>query len=193
MADDVRIYKGKKDEEDFSVNLSTDIEAINSYRLNGNLQKAKELGKKLAGLTPLIETSEESELAIDFKKLLAPKFQSQDILFQIRVLLVFAAESLLQLKIPAEQLSTTAINAMHDTLRREHSAFYKNISDGAAFTFYYLAMKKGRELETDIGQAFAMLCSVNKNSESFIEAGKIIWNTACRIVEAEIEKAQFIF
>ena len=35
MADDVRIYKGKKDEEDFSVNLSTDIEAINSYRLNG--------------------------------------------------------------------------------------------------------------------------------------------------------------
>ena len=58
MADDVRIYKGKKDEEDFSVNLSTDIEAINSYRLNGNLQKAKELGKKLAGLTPLIDGSE---------------------------------------------------------------------------------------------------------------------------------------
>ncbi len=193
MADDIRIYKGKNEEDDFSVNISTDIESLNSFRLNGNLQKAKLLGKKLARLTPLIDGNGEEELSVDFKKLLAPKFQSQDILFQIRVLLVFAAESLLQLKIPAEQLSTTAINAMHDTLRKEHSAFYMNISDGAAFTFYYLAMKKGKDLESDIGQAFAMLCSVNKNSESFIEAGKIVWNTACRIIEEEIEKAQFIF
>lgn len=192
MADDVRIYKAKKDEEDFSVNISTDIEALNSHRQNGNLLKAKELGKRLATLTPLIDSTEEGALAVDFKELLAPKFQSQDILFQIRVLMIFAAESLLQLEIPAPQLSTTAINAMHDTLRKEHAGFYKNISDGAAFTFYYLAMKKGKDLESDIGEAFSMLCSVKRNSESFIDAGKIVWNTSCAIIKKEIENARFV-
>lgn len=192
MADDVRIYKAKKDEEDFSVNISTDIEALNSHRQNGNLLKAKELGKRLATLTPLIDSTEEGALAVDFKELLAPKFQSQDILFQIRVLMIFAAESLLQLEISAPQLSTTAINAMHDTLRKEHAGFYKNISDGAAFTFYYLAMKKGKDLESDIGEAFSMLCSVKRNSESFIDAGKIVWNTSCAIIKKEIENARFV-
>lgn len=192
MADDVRIYKAKHDEEDFSVNLLADIEALNSHRQNGNLQKAKLLGKRLATLTPLIDSTGEDALAVDFKELLAPKFQSQDILFQIRVLMIFAAESLLQLKIPAPQISTTAINAMHDALRKEHANFYKNISDGAAFTFYYLAMKKGKDLENDIGEAFAMLCSVKKNSESFIEAGKIVWETSCAVIEKEIEDADFV-
>lgn len=192
MADDVRIYKAKHDEEDFSINILADIEALNSHRQNGNLQKAKVLGKRLATLTPLIDSTGEDALAVDFKELLAPKFQSQDILFQIRVLMIFAAESLLQLKIPASQISTTAINAMHDALRKEHANFYKNISDGAAFTFYYLAMKKGKDLENDIGEAFAMLCSVKKNSESFIEAGKIVWETACAVIEKEIEDADFV-
>lgn len=190
MADDVKIYSSKKSLEDLTANLSTDIEALNTLRQSGDLLKAKELGKKLASLTPRIEENGGEALSVDFKKLLAPKFQSQDILFQIRVLMIFAAESLLQLEISAPQLSTTAINAMHDRLRKESPVFYKNISDGAAFTFYYLALKKGRQLETDIGEAFAMLCSVRKDNESFVEAGKTVWKAACAVIEQEIKNAQ---
>lgn len=190
MADDVKIYSSKKSIEDLTANLSTDIEILNTLRLSGDLLKAKELGKKLASLTPRLEETQDEALSIDFKKLLAPKFQSQDILFQIRVLMIFAAESLLQLEISAPQLSTTAINAMHDRLRKESPVFYKNISDGAAFTFYYLALKKGNRLETDIGEAFAMLCSVRKDNESFVEAGKTVWKAACAVIEQEIKNAQ---
>lgn len=193
MADDIKIYKSKKDDSDITVNLSSDIEVLNTQRQNGNLLKAKELGKKLASLTPRLEGTQEKEdeISIDFSNLLAAKFQSPDILFQIKVLMIFAAESLLQLRIPIPQLSTTAINAMHDRLRKGYPGFYKNISDGAAFTFYYLAMKKGKDLETDIGEAFAMLCSVKKNSESFVEAGKVVWRTACGVIEEEIQKTEF--
>lgn len=192
MADDVRIYTAKKEEPDLSPEILADIETLNSHRQNGNLLKAKALGKRLATLTPLIDSTAEDALSIDFKELLAPKFQSQDVLYQIRVLMIFAAESLLQLEIPTAQISTTAINAMHDTLRKEHAFFYKNISDGAAFTFYYLAMKKGGDLESDIGEAFSMLCSVKKNSESFIEAGKTVWRAAGDVIRNEIENAQFV-
>ncbi len=190
MSDDVKIYSSKKTLEDLTANLSSDIEVLNTLRQSGDLLKAKELGKKLASLTVRIEEGSEDTLSVDFKKLLAPKFQSQDILFQIRVLMIFAAESLLQLEISVPQLSTTAINAMHDRLRKESPVFYKNISDGAAFTFYYLALKKGRQLESDIGEAFAMLCSVRKDNESFVEAGKTVWKAACAVIEQEIKNAQ---
>lgn len=190
MADDIRIYNSKKSLEDFAANLSTDIEVLNTLRLNGDLLRAKELGKRLATLTPRLDGENDGVLSVDFKKLLAPKFNSQDILFQIRVLMIFAAESLLQLEITAPQLSTTAINAMHDSLRKESPAFYKNISDGAAFTFYYLALKKGGSLESDIGEAFAMLCSVRKDNESFVEAGRIIWKESAAVIENEIKNAQ---
>ena len=79
---------------------------------------------------------------------------------------------------------------MHDSLRKESPAFYKNISDGAAFTFYYLALKKGGSLESDIGEAFAMLCSVRKDNESFVEAGRIIWKESAAVIENEIKNAQ---
>lgn len=188
MNDDVKIYVSQKEKQSLDSSFAPDIETMNLHRANGNLVKANELGKKLAGLT----TQKGGEgLFVDFNEKLAPKFFSPEILFQIRVLMIFTAEALLQLNIPVLQISTTAVNAMHSALRKTSPAFYKNISDGAAFTFYYLAMKKGGSLCDDIGEAFAMLCSVSKNKEGFINAGKTVWSIVSKLVGDEIEKAGF--
>ena len=112
----------------------------------------------------------------------------QDILYQIRVLLVFACETLLQIELPTELLSTTAIASMYHAMEEDMPGFYSNISNGAAFTFYYLAIQKGGDISENIGEAFAMLCAV-KNKESYVLAGKTIWNIAVDIIEKEIEKA----
>lgn len=188
MADnDIKIYT--KGADISSANLSTVFEAINLHRGNGNLEKAKLLGQRLATITP---ESGKNGLAIDFKNILPQRFLSQDIMYQIKVLLIFAAESLLQVEIPVPQLATTAINALYDSLRETSPGFFKNISDGAAFTFYYLAMKKGGNITENIGKAFSMLCSVSKNNDGCIAAGETVWNIAVDLVEKEIKNAGFV-
>ena len=188
MADnDIKIYT--KGADISSANLSTVFEAINLHRGNGNLEKAKLLGQRLSTITP---ESEKNGLSIDFKNILPQRFLSQDIMYQIKVLLIFAAESLLQVEIPVPQLATTAINALYDSLRETSPGFFKNISDGAAFTFYYLAMKKGGNITENIGKAFSMLCSVSKNNDGCIAAGETVWNIAVDLVEKEIKNAGFI-
>ena len=188
MADnDIKIYT--KGADISSANLSTVFEAINLHRGNGNLEKAKLLGQRLSTITP---ESEKNGLSIDFKNILPQRFLSQDIMYQIKVLLIFAAESLLQVEIPVPQLATTAINALYDSLRETSPGFFKNISDGAAFTFYYLAMKKGGNITENIGKAFSMLCSVSKNNDGCIAAGETVGNIAVDLVEKEIKNAGFV-
>ena len=188
MADnDIKIYT--KGADISSANLSTVFEAINLHRGNGNLEKAKLLGQRLSTITP---ESEKNGLSIDFKNILPQRFLSQDIMYQIKVLLIFAAESLLQVEIPVPKLATTAINALYDSLRETSPGFFKNISDGAAFTFYYLAMKKGGNITENIGKAFSMLCSVSKNNDGCIAAGETVWNIAVDLVEKEIKNAGFV-
>ena len=188
MADnDIKIYT--KGADISSANLSTVFEAINLHRGNGNLEKAKLLGQRLSTITP---ESEKNGLSIDFKNILPQRFLSQDIMYQIKVLLLFAAESLLQVEIPVPQRATTAINALYDSLRETSPGFFKNISDGAAFTFYYLAMKKGGNITENIGKAFSMLCSVSKNNDGCIAAGETVWNIAVDLVEKEIKNAGFV-
>ena len=94
-------------------------------------------------------------------------------------------------KAPVPVLAATAVNALHDALRESAPGFHKNISDGAAFTFYYLAMKKGGNLSKNIGEAFAMLCSV-KNKEGYVEAGTTVWNLAANIIQKEIDAVDFV-
>jgi len=183
---DVKIYISEK-ELSKSCSLAAAVNDVRLHRSNGNIEKARRLGEALATIAP---TSDGDNISVNLREHLAPKFFAPDILYQIKVLLVFAAETLIQLEIPVSILSTAAIAAMYEKMERLTPGFYKNISNGAAFTFYYLALQKGGEVDENIGEAFAMLCSV-KNKESFIAAGKTVWNIAVDLIEKEIEKVGF--
>ena len=61
-------------------------------------------------------------------------------------------------------------------LQNGDSAFYTEFSDGAEYSFYYLAMRKeSQSVITEIGKAFAMLCG-KENDQSFVELGKKLFN-----------------
>lgn len=183
---DVKIYVSEK-ELSKSCSLAAAVNDVRIHRANGNIEKARRLGEALATIAP---TSDGDNITVNLREHLAPKFFAQDILYQIKVLLVFAAETLIQLEVPGSLLSTAAIAAMYEKMERLTPGFYKNITNGAAFTFYYLALQKGGEVDENIGEAFAMLCSV-KNKESFVAAGSTVWKIAVDLIEKEIEKVGF--
>ncbi len=182
---DVKIYVSKK-ELSKNCEIVAAVNDVRIHRANGNIEKARRLGEELATITP----TGEGEVSVNLRNHLAPKFFAPDILYQIKVLLVFASESLIQLEIPVSILSTAAVTAMYEKLEKQSPGFYKNISNGAAFTFYYLALQKGGNLAENMGEAFAMLCDV-KNKDSFVDAGKTVWNIAVDLIEKEIEKVEF--
>ncbi len=183
---DVKIYISKKEMNKNAGEFSNNFEVVMANRANGNIDKARKLGAALATIAPTGDGDE--GIYIDIKNHLAPRYLVPDILYQIKVLLVFACETLLQMEIPIELLSTTAIASMYSEMEKESPGFYSNISNGAAFTFYYLAIQKGGDLSKNIGEAFAMLCSV-KNKDGFVLAGQTVWNIAVDVIEKEIEKA----
>ena len=182
---DVRIYVSKKEMNKITGEFAGNFDAVMRQRANGNIDKARRLGASLATIAP---TGEGDGIFVNLRDHLSQKFFVQDILYQIRVLLVFACETLLQMELPTELLSTTAIASMYYSLEKDMPGFYSNIANGAAFTFYYLAIQKEGNLSENIGEAFAMLCSV-KNKDSYILAGKTVWNLAVDIIGKEIEKA----
>ena len=183
---DVKIYVSKK-ELNKSCEIAAAVNDVRIHRAAGNIEKARRLGEALATISP---TAEGENITVNLREHLAPRFFNRDILYQIKVLLVFACETLIQLEIPVSILSTAALTAMYEKMEKQSPGFYKNISNGAAFTFYYLALQKKGDLAENIGEAFAMLCSV-KNKESFVAAGKTVWNIAVDLIEKEIEKYTF--
>lgn len=177
MSENIKIYKGGKNDD--SSEMSAVIEVMKEHRANGNIDKAKALGQAL------------SDIDVNIEELIAPKFMKSDIIYQIKVLLVFAAEFNLQMLISAPMLSTTAINSMYDMIQKNSEGFYSNISDGVAFSFYYAGVRNGGDISEDIGKTFAMLCSA-ENNESFIEAGVTVYNSALEIIEKKINDAGFL-
>ena len=182
---DVRIYVSKKEMNKNAAEFAGNFDAVMRQKANGNIDKARRLGEVLATIAP---TDDGDGIFVNLRDHLSPKFFVQDILYQIRVLLVFACETLLQMELPTELLSTTAITSMYNAMEKDMPGFYSNIANGAAFTFYYLALQKGGDISENMGDAFAMLCSV-KNKDSYVLAGKTVWNIAVDIIEKEIEKA----
>lgn len=176
MPENIKIYKGAK--EDDSSDIMALIEIMKEHRANGNIDKAKKLGKAL------------SEIDIDVKEMLSAKFIKSDIMYQIKVLLVFAAEFNLQMLISAPLLSTTAVNAMYDAIQKNSPGFYGNITDGMAFSFYYAGVRDGGDIAENIGKTFAMLCSVQDN-DSFIEAGVKVYNEAVKMITEKINETSF--
>ena len=176
LEDDVKIYGNDSDKQNSDLNRV--LENMREHRQNGNIDKAKTLGRNLVNIE------------IDFEKEIAPKFLKPDIIYQMKVMLVFAAEANLQMLVYEPLLSTTAINAMYDEIQNKENGFYKNISDGIAFSFYYAGIKDCGDISGSMGKTFAMLCSAESN-EDFIEAGTLIYNKAVQIIEDEIRKAKF--
>lgn len=82
-----------------------------------------------------------------------------EMLTQRRILLSFAASVGFEKQGGDDFLGGLAQKAFLDTLQSCKEEQFVPTDDTGAFSFYYLALRKGFDVERRIGQTFAMLCS----------------------------------
>jgi hypothetical protein len=158
--------------------LAAQTEAL---RESGNLDKAKRLGRELAGDS--VRGCELLALAESFGFALTAQRERQ-----LHVLMVFSAQQALRAALP-RLLAEAAVTAMNNYLINHSKAFWDTISDGSAFTQYLLAVQ-ARESARDgaIGGVFAHMCGQEDNTD-LSRLGATVFTTAEELVKAKWEEA----
>ena len=82
-----------------------------------------------------------------------------EMIIQRRMLLSFTATVGFEQLSPDDTIAGIAQKSFLDTVKRADSELYRTSGDTGAFSFYYLAFRRGGDIERRIGQTFAMLCS----------------------------------
>ena len=104
----------------------------------------------------------------------------------------FAAEYQLNSLLPNNILRNTAINALYDDIHDKAEEFYKEFSDGAEYSFYYLAVRKNDNISQNIGKCFSMLCGKGKENEEYASLGSELWSGVLEEVEEIIRRYEFV-
>lgn len=101
-------------------------------------------------------------------------FRDFDLLLQRRLLLSFTVTVAFEQYVANDALGGLAQKSFLDTVKREDYELYRSSSDTGAFSFYYLAYRRGGDTERRIGQTFAMLCS-HDGDPIFQELGEALY------------------
>ena len=173
---DIKIYvKGENSESNDFVRIS---DGIDRNKRNGNSDKAKQLGIRLAKVKP-----DSAELEAFCRNMPAAE------LYCVRVLLTFTAEFSIRNGIHSDILADAVSTSMYDYLKTEEKGYYDNISDGSAFTFYLLALKKDGNPSHNIGEQFAKRCGTNRIE--YAQKGAEIFDRASELFSRMIEETGF--
>lgn len=97
-----------------------------------------------------------------------------EMILQRRLLLSFTATVGFELCCNNDQLDGIAQKSFLDTLRKTDDELYRSSSDTGAFSFYYLAFRRGGDIDRRMGQTFAMLCS-HDGDPIFQELGEAVY------------------
>ena len=178
---DVKIFDPSKKTEQPDDAIAF-VEGMSHHRLNGNVDKAKELGVELA-----LSIYDEDQSA----KLSDEVFLSSEIFPQLCSLILFSTEAAFNYYLPSPQLSAIAINSLHEVMSRSNLPIYDEIMANQSFSFYFLSVRRGGEnIAHDIGKAFAMLCN-HKDDEKFVAEGERLYNCILNDVQQKITDMQF--
>ncbi len=158
------------------------VESIDHHRRNGNVARARKLGKNL------VKVALQENVMDGFS---GPEFRTPEVTTEIGVLLLFSTEAALNYFLPTAQLSAIAISSLHEAMESQESEFFKNVVESPAYSLYYLSIRKGGEdVARSIGESFAKLCQ-HPDSETFIAEGKRIYELAVNEVEKDVLEAGF--
>ena len=137
---------------------------------------AKKLGKAVAEV--FIEDAQTSSNDENFR--------DYDLLIQRRLLLSFTATIGFEQFINNDSLSGLAQKSFLDTVKAKDTELYRSSSDTGAFSFYYLAYRRGNETDRRIGQTFAMLCS-HDGDPIFQELGEALYCWFSAVVKKQVD------
>ena len=135
MDDDIKIFNAKPKSDTLdSIAL---IEEMNTQRMNGNTEKAKQLGKYLSDRfldgEELKRSLEEEVGALDYP---------QKVILQIKILMFFTAEYCINRLLPNTLLKSTATNTIYDRVMKNAGEFTGNFPTVWNTAFIILRLKR---------------------------------------------------
>ncbi len=169
-ADTIKSLSSKRREK--SVSLPDEYDRESS---KGNTVKARELGVALAH--DVVENI--SRFAMENEE-----EDNSEMATQRGILMVFAATVALEKEMTSSVVLQTAKNGFNAELEKIALPLYKAVGDSGAFSFYYLAYRRGTEVDRRIGQTFAMLCA-HDGDPVFHELGEAIY---CWFLSKSVKK-----
>lgn len=145
---DVQVYQpgAKNLSKDALDQTEESAQAYLRHKENGNVDKARQLGQRLAEMVvedlPAIEDNSEDWLLID----------------HLKVLYIFVAEQIIR-ECPDELLFQVSLAAFREAIERDVPGAYDAMSGSGADTFYQLAYYRKQEgsVAHQMGQAMAQL------------------------------------
>lgn len=136
--------------EKFSGNQKISPEINGSgYKSIDNLADVKTVGAEIAAKT--VKTA-----AVPWGD---EQNDSFDLQLQRGLLLAFAAVVTVESLPTEDRVKDIIKQEFYNQLASLDNGLYKGTTDSGAFSFYYLAYRRGIDVERRIGQTFAMLCS----------------------------------
>ncbi len=176
--EDIKIFHPKKS-DGAGADLADLAMLMDKFRSNGNMEKAVELGKRLAAV------KHDTLCPKDAEKLSANEIR------QLCALIVFSIQIALHKYMQHPMLTSQVINSMYAELSERAPGLFANISDGSSFTFYFLSLRKNRNVEENIGKNYAMLCD-RDNDEFLSSLGERVFTLTDFKVCDMIEETEFM-
>ena len=148
-----------------------------------DIKNARELGRiiaeKFIGDARTAEISDEGEPS-DF-----------EMLIQRRLLLSFTATVGFEQYCADDSLAGIAQKSFIDTVKKTDIELYNSSSDTGAFSFYYVAYRRGSEIDRRMGQTFAMLCA-HDGDPVYQELGEALYCWFISTVKKTAQKLNLI-
>ena len=180
---DIKIFGGNPSKEPFSSNeLYGDDADYKKEKENGNLEKAKELGRVLA--SEFVSVCRKDELTLS-------QNDSESLMTQKILLLSFTVMAGLEEFCSNIALANTARTSFFDKLYELDKDLFLRSSDTGAFSFYYLSFRRGTEVDRRVGQTFAMLCS-HDGDPIYQELGEALYCWFLSKIQKKVEQADFV-
>lgn len=145
----------------------------------GNTVKANEFGMKLAGL--LVDNLDRFSAGEE-------ESENSEIEVQRGVLMTFAAIICIENEIKSSVVSQIAENSFNEELQKKAPQLYSAVNASGALSFYYLAYRRGSDIDRRIGQTFAMLCSHDGDSV-YQELGEAIYCWFLSFAKAQLRES----
>ena len=143
---------------------------------NGNIERGKLFGIKTAKkfMECIINPMGEEDT------------QDESLKTQRTVLLAFTAFASFEQVYPSKIVSDVAQSSFLKYINEENPDLYVLVKDSGSLSFYYLAFRRGIEIDRRIGQTFAMLC-MHDGDPIYQELGEALFCWFSSVVD-EIEK-----
>ena len=142
--------------------------------------------KKNLSVQNTVPNADAAKAAKEWGKLVAQKFIEDakansnsecfdyEMIIQRRLLLSFTATIGFEQYCNDDALSGLAQKSFIDAVKVYNNDLYLTLSDTGAFSFYYLAFRRGGDIERRMGQTFAMLCS-HDGDPVYQELGEVLY------------------